>query len=247
MVSKLAIALISPLGTALVLALLGLGLTRWARRIGTLLAFLALAWLWLWSTPAASEWLEQRTEAAFPPQRVEEVPFAPAIVVLGGGVVPPTEANRYPDLNQASDRVWHAARLFRAGKASLIFLSGGSDPEISAMSEAKAMRALLVDLGVPPARIVLEERSRNTRENAEFTAPLLRDYRVQRVLLVTSALHMHRAVAEFERAGVQVIPAPTDHSQRTVGGARLWVPDTGALDTASRTMKELVGRALVTR
>ena len=103
------------------------------------------------------------------------------------------------------------------------------------------MRALLVDLGVPPGRIVLEERSRNTRENAEFTAGLLKEYRVQRVLLVTSALHMRRAVGEFERAGVDVVPAATDHVQGTVSGVRLWLPDTGALDGAGKAMKEIAG------
>lgn len=243
--SKLAIALISPLGTALAAVLAGVLLARRLRRAGTLLVLLGWAWLYLWSTPAASEWLQQRAEAAFAPQRVEEAPAADAIVLLGGGLAPSSGANPYPDMNDAADRIWHAARLFRAGKAPLVFASGGSDAEVSDMSEAQAMRALLVDLGVPPGRIVLEQRSRTTRENADFTVPLLREYRVRRVLLVTSALHMQRAVQEFRRAGLEVIPAATDHSQATSAGARRWLPDTSALHAAARTMKEMVGRAVV--
>lgn len=244
-VSKLAISLISPLGTALAVAVVGLLLLAKARRAAVSLLVLALAWLYLWSTPAASEWLQQRAEAGFPPQQAEAVPVADAIVVLGGGIAPADADHPYPDMNEAADRVWHAARLFRAGRAPLVFVSGGSDPDVSRMSEAQAMRGLLVDLGVPPGRIVLEEKSRTTGENARFTAPLLKAYRVQRVLLVTSALHMQRAVAEFGKAGVEVIPAATDHMQATSAGARRWLPDTGALDGAGRTMKEMVGRVVV--
>lgn len=244
-VSKLAIALLSPLGSALAVGLLALLVLRWTRRAAILLLLVAFGWLYLWSTPALSEWLEERAEAAFPPQRAEALPVADAIVVLGGGMAPPATGHPYPDMNHAADRVWHAARLFRAGRAPLVFASGGSDPDVSRLTEADAMRALLLDLGVPPGRIVLEPRSRTTRENADFTAPLLREYRVQRVLLVTSALHMQRALQEFRRAGVDAIPAATDHVQATSSGARRWLPDTGSLDASGRTMKELVGQALV--
>lgn len=239
--SKLATALLSPLGTALLLGLVGVLLTARMRRTGTTLVVLALAWLWLWSTPAASDRLQQHLEGTFPPRRVESLPRADAIVVLGGAMVPPSATLPYPDLNMAADRVWHAARVYRAGKAPLIVASGGSEPDVSAMPEAEAMAGFLAELGVPPTAILREGRSRNTRENAEFTAALLRGRQVRSVLLVTSALHMRRAAAEFERAGFQVVPAATDHSLAKVGGLRRWLPDTGALDTSARGLKEVVG------
>jgi uncharacterized SAM-binding protein YcdF (DUF218 family) len=148
----------------------------------------------------------------------------------------------YPDLKAAGDRVWHAARLYRAGKAPLIVLSGGTvNP--GEMPEALAMRQFLGDLGVPASALLLESRSQTTTENAADTARLLQQRGIRTILLVTSALHMRRARGLFERAGLQVIPAPTDYEVVH----RPWrvldvVPDTEALDGSARAIKEIVGR-----
>ena len=246
-VSKVAIALLSPLGTALVLTLIGLLLQPRARRAGTALLVVAVGWLALWSVPAVSEALQEQVERPYPPVAAASLPQADAIVVLGGAMAPPARGRIYPDLGSAADRVWHAARVYRAGKAPLLLASGGSDPAIAAVPEARSMAALLVELGVPPAAILQEDRSRTTGENARFSAPLLRARQVKTILLVTSALHMARAVAEFERAGFQVIPAATDHAQVQYTGVQLWLPDTDALHDSARTMKEIVGRAVVRR
>jgi uncharacterized SAM-binding protein YcdF (DUF218 family) len=245
--SKLAIALVSPLGTALLLGLLGLLLLPKARRAGATLLVIGLAWLWFWSTPAASDALQQELEGRYPARAAESLPRADAIVVLGGAMAPPSPGQPYPDLGSAADRVWHAARVFRAGKAPLVLASGGSDPEVSRVAEAEIIAGLLVELGVPAAAILRESASRNTRENAVFSVDVLRPRQVKSILLVTSALHMPRAVAEFERVGFQVIPAATDHAQAKWGGVQRWLPDTGALDTSARGMKEVVGKWAVGR
>ena len=242
LLTKSAIALISPLGTALVLGLLAwllglLGKRAWALALGGL----ALAWLGFWSLPLASHGLRGLIEADYPPVPVASLPVAPAIVVLGGAVSPPRRPEALPDLGAAADRVWHAARLYRAGKAPLLVLSGGSDPAISLTSEAEAMRRLVLDLGVPDAALVLEEQSRTTRENAHFTAELLRERGIDRILLVTSALHMRRALGLFAAEGLQVIPAATDHEARQVSDWQVWLPDAAALDGSGRALKEWVG------
>jgi len=241
--SKLAIALISPLGTALALGVLAVLLGAFGKRRAALrLGSLALAWLWLWSLPVASMWLRGQVEEDFPPMPLQTLPSAPAIVVLGGAIDPPRRPGDLPDLEAAADRVWHAARLYHAGKAPLLVLSGGSDRSVSATSEAEAMRVLLRDLGVPDEAMLLESESRNTRENARFTAEKLRERGIDRVLLVTSALHMHRALRHFDAESLQVIPAATDHEARQVPPWQRWLPDTGALDGSGRAMKEIVGR-----
>jgi uncharacterized SAM-binding protein YcdF (DUF218 family) len=240
-VSKLAIAVLSPLGTALLLGLIGLVLLPGLRRIGAGLVALAFAWLALWSVPAVSYALQHRVESPYPPLRAEALPPAQAIVVLGGAMDPPSPGYPYPDLTLQADRIWHAARVFKAHKAPLLVASGGSDPAVTSESEAQAIAGLLVDLGVPRAAILEEGRSRNTRENAEFTAQLLAPRKVYTILLVTSALHMRRAVAEFERAGFQVIPAATDHAQPKSAGVQKWLPAAESLDVSGRAMKELVG------
>lgn len=247
LIAKIASLLISPLGTALLLALFALiaaaaGRARMAMASGVAGVF----WLWVWSTPAASLWARYMIEQQHPPRAVASVPSARAIVVLGGGVTPPTVHRNAATLTAAADRLWHAARLYRAGKAPLILVSGGADPEVSTGSEARAMRSFLTDLGVPGWAIVLEEKSRNTRQNAEHSAALLRSRGVDRVILVTSALHMERARLQFAAQGMRVEPAPIDHE----GAPRPTqvmdiLPTTEALDGSARAFKELVGQAVV--
>jgi len=243
MIDKLAIALISPLGTALVLGVLALWLASLRRlRLAWSLGALALIWLWVWSMPVASHALRGALEAQYPAVPMQSLPRAQAIVVLGGSVRPAKAVGQAPDLSAAADRAWHAARLFHAGKAPLLVLSGGSDPQVSATSEAMAMRVFLADLGVPVNAMLLEELSRNTRQNARFTAEILRPRGVTHIVLVTSALHMHRAVTLFEAQGFTVTPAATDHEARQRFSAEDWLPDTGALDGSARALKEIVGR-----
>lgn len=100
----------------------------------------------------------------------------------------------------------------------------------------------MADLGVPVSAMVLEPASRNTIENARFTADLLQDRGITRVLLVTSALHMPRSVALFEQQGLEIIPAATDHEVRPEPAWRLWLPNTNALDGSSRAIKEWIGK-----
>lgn len=241
--TKFAIALISPLGAALVLGVLAwlLGVAG-KRRLALWLAGFALVWLWGWSLPVASMAVRARVEAAYPHVPFEILPNVGAIVVLGGGVSPPQRLGAPPNLEKGADRVWHAARLYHAGKAPLIFASGGSDPIHSPVSEAAAMRVVLRELGVPEHAIVLEDRSRTTRENARYTAQQLHARGINSVLLVTSALHMARAVRLFEAEGVGVLAAPTDHEARRLPAWQGWLPDSEALDGSARALKELAGQ-----
>lgn len=244
--SKLVIAAISPLGTALLLGLAGLALAAGAsavrRRTGLLLIAGALGWLSIWSMPIASNGLRGWLEDAAGPRAVDALPPAQAIVVLGGSVRGPRLPQRpYPDLGASADRLWHAARLHRAGKAPLLVLSGGTVHE-GEPPEAGAMRQFLLELGVAAGAMVLEPASVTTAENAAFSAQLLRQRDIQQVLLVTSALHMRRARALFEREGIRVIAAPADHEvvDRPFR-LRDVVPDAEALEGSGRAIKEIVG------
>ena len=243
--AKFVIWLLSPLGMSFCLAGLALALA-WRRRFRSSMALAALAfvWLWAWSMPMLSLWLCSAVENQHPQTAIAAVPKAQAMVVLGGAVSAPSASNAEIDLGSAADRVWYAARLFHAGKAPLLILSGGYDPERHADSEARAMAAFMADLGVPAQALVLEEQSRNTRQNAAYSAALLKARGIDRILLVTSALHMPRAMALFTAQGLQVIPAPTDFEARQAPppGILAWLPDALALDASGRAMKEIVGR-----
>ena len=245
MLSRYFTLLISPLGFSLILLAIALIQAGFKRiKWGMTLALCAFFWLWIWSMPLASYLLQSRMESAYPPLLIEDVPNAEAIVVLGGGINSALAGFPYPNLYLAADRVWHAARLYRAGKAPWVVLSGGADLSLAQESEAKAMAGFIKDLGVPNLALILEEQSRTTSQNASMTATLLKERNItHHILLVTSALHMERAKRLFEKRGFQVEAIATDHeaTARPVGPLA-YLPDAEALSNSARAMKELVGR-----
>lgn len=252
MLHKLLSAIISPLGTSLLLGLcaLAVGLvasTPQRRRLSGIVASCSLAWLWLWSTPLASEALRGHIESQAGPRNLVDVPAAPVVVVLGGGISGPRPPLRStPDLGASADRMWHAARLYHAGKATKLLLSGGV-VRTGDGSEAEAMKRFLLDLGVPSSDMWLEQSSDNTRSNAQRTADLLHAKGIHEITLVTSALHMPRANKEFEAVGLKVQPAPTDFEIIDMPFDLLRiVPDTAALHGTARAFKEWLGLLMTT-
>lgn len=246
MLAKIATAFISPLGTAILCGLFSLlavkiGKARF-KRLGFYAGVFGLAWLYTWSTPMASGTLRGWVENRSGPREVAELPEVAVIVVLGGGVRgahPPQRPN--PDLVNSADRVWHAARLYHAGKGRKIILCGGV-VKAGEGSEAEAMRIFLGDLGVPVSAMVLESESTDTFTNARNTAAMLAEEGAEQILLVTSALHMPRARRIFQKAGVHVYPAPTDFE--VIKSPLSWrglIPNAGTLNGSARAMKELVG------
>jgi uncharacterized SAM-binding protein YcdF (DUF218 family) len=212
LVQKIFSELIYPLATCLVLVPLGL-LVRWRwPRFGTVVALSGVAWLGLWSLPSASLWLRGTLEHRYAQQAPASYPAADAIVVLGGGKEGSRKGKREGgNLLNAGDRVWFGAQLWRAGRAPVLILSGGNaEWSASDKPEAEAMAAFLVDLGVPRGAMLLGSQSLTTHENALRTREVMQANGIRRVLLVTSALHMRRAMAAFAAAGIDAVPAPTD-------------------------------------
>jgi uncharacterized SAM-binding protein YcdF (DUF218 family) len=223
------------------------GLLAWglrAKRLAAGLALTGLFWVWLWATPVFSDWVRGSLESRYAPVELAAIPNADAIVVLGGGVEGAAPPRLFPNLHDAADRVWHGARLYHAGKAPLVVISGGGLPWTEDQGpEAKAMAVFLRDLGVPDEGMLLEGRSATTFENARETKKLLAERGIETVLLVTSAMHMRRAEATFKHAGISVIPAPTDFEVET-RPVRNWLdylPDAEALEGSSKALKEYLG------
>ncbi len=241
---KLLSQLAYPLGFSISLALLSFLLLSLGRRRSGLLAMaIGILWVGLWSLPVVSDGLRLSLENRFAREPATALPQVDAIVVLGGGISGSPRDWPDPDLGSAADRVWHGARLFHAGKAPRIIVSGGSLPWTGERrSEAEAMQRFLADLGVPPEVVRLEGRSFNTHENAIYTAEILREEGLGRVLLVTSALHMPRALATFQAAGVDAAAAPTDFEVMPEPDHLIrWLPDADALSASTRAMKEYLG------
>lgn len=134
-------------------------------------------------------------------------------IILLGGAVDPERTAEYDQvaLNSAAARVTEVLRLARRYPAARIVLSGGLGTVLHVpITEAVATQQLLVALGVAPGRLVIEDRSRTTHENAVFSKRLVDPRPGQVWILVTSAYHMPRAVGCFRRIGWPVVPDPVD-------------------------------------
>jgi uncharacterized SAM-binding protein YcdF (DUF218 family) len=218
------------------------------RRFGMLVAVLAVAQTLVMSFPpvadALLEPLQDKARAA-----ATQAPACcyEAIVVLGGSMTPAAPPFLMePDLADAADRVWYAARLFHRGIARRIIVSGGSLSPLKtglATTEAEAMRRFLVDLGVPSEAIVSEGASLNTLENIRNVRQMVGD---ARVALVTSAYHMPRALKIARQGDLNVGAFPTDW--RLPAEARPswdnWAPSIAAMAWSSISLREHVSLLL---
>lgn len=250
--SKLLPQFVYPPGICAVLLVLSL-LLRKRAALARLLVATTLAIVFVTGTPYLPFYMVRALETWHLPPK--ELPAAQAIVVLGGGTKNAREPRRHPEVSEGGDRVIHAARLYREGKAPLVVASGGAVPFFDAEPEASDIVYFLEMLGVPGDAILSETRSRNTLENAMETEKLLRDRGVRRILLVTSAIHMPRAASVFEQAGFDVVPAPTDYTVTDNDWKLLFapslqtfllgiVPSSSNVDLFNRALKEIIGMAV---
>jgi uncharacterized SAM-binding protein YcdF (DUF218 family) len=197
-----------PLSIAFLIVILVAAFGGAGRRGRQALAAAALL-LWLAGSDFVAEPLVRSLERRVLPER--ELGSAEAIVVLGGGAGPALPPRTTVELGDEGDRLLHAARLWRDGRAPVVVVCGGrSNPSLTREPEASAMAEMLRFLGVPAEAILEERASRNTWENAVEAHRLLEPRAMRRILLVTSAMHMPRAAGMFRHVGFEVLPAPTD-------------------------------------
>lgn len=208
--SKTAAFLALPSNIVLILGAPGLLLllTRY-RRPGRLLLTASVILLIGFGITPLGIWLTTSLEQRFPAYDMSG-PAPDGIIVLGGGIDPDaTAALGEPVIGAAFQRLITARRLAEAYPTARVVYSGGNgNLSPGAGREADIARAMLIQLGVPPDRIVLERDSRNTAENATFTQALIHAAPGQRWLLVTSPAHMPRAVGCFRQAGIPVVAVP---------------------------------------
>ena len=242
--SKLVPLFFYPVGATLLLLVVALGLSFRRRALARVVAVLALVVLWVAATPAFSAWLAAQLEGRYPPRTVAELPSTDAIVLLGGFVGQASPSPAQPQLLNAGDRFVEALRLYRANKAPRVVISGGDLPWAQgAAPEAELIADLLMEFEVPRADLVVEGESRNTRENAVNTAQIFAANGWKTGLLVTSAMHMPRALATFQRAGLDLVPAPADIRSRLreQSDPFNFIPNADALQLTTTAMKEIVG------
>jgi len=161
--------------------------------------------LWLLALPAVGGAMLHTLEGE--PLNRADLQQAQAIVVLGGGLYRDAPEYGGDTVGDATlSRLRYAAKLQR--ESGLPLLLTGGNPGGGNLSEAEAMRRVLTGEFRVPVRWV-ENASNNTRENARFSAQLLKPEGISRIMLVTHAWHMPRALQSFSEAGLAVSPAPT--------------------------------------
>jgi uncharacterized SAM-binding protein YcdF (DUF218 family) len=209
------------------------------------LAF-SLISFWIIAMPVTGQWLTYTLESQYPAQPADSYPQADVIILLGGGMAGSAEPVRpFPDLLDSADRVWFAAQLFNAQIAPTIIASGGTLSWHGVQqSEAQAMHQLLVQLGVDSHAIIDEDQSLTTYENAWHCFKLPEASNAKRILLVSSAAHLPRAMAVFQRVfpDAQLIAAPTDVRVIAVGDDLMdWLPQASGIGMLTEAWHEWVG------
>lgn len=215
-------------------------------RLAKWIGGVTVIWLWLWMTPVMTWFVGAPLEREFlvggRVPAVENFPEADAIVVLGGSMGSDTNLSGYAEMWTSADRVWQAARLWKAGKAPKIIATGDGVRE--------STLGLLKDFGVDE-KCVEFLGARNTEEEAKVVGEVVFNAEKQRgreaeskILLVTSAWHMKRARMMFEKyaKGVEVVCAPADF-EMSMAARKGWsvLPDAYLLHLNSLAVHEWVG------
>lgn len=251
--SKILPLFIYPIGLScllLILALVFLGQKRQRWAMGAIA--LALAVLLLSSNGAVSGALAKSLERQYVPE--QPFPTVDAIVVLGGSTYSAIKPRSTVEVNEAGDRLFYAAQLYKMGRAPIVILSGGRIEwsQTNYPSEAEDMALLMNAMGVPPSAMILESRSLNTHENVVNVRAILQQQNFKRVLVVTSALHMPRAMAIFRKQNIEAIAAPTDFltdegevpSLSLADGLLTNLPSVDHLYLTTRCLKEYIGSVI---
>lgn len=247
-------ALAMPPTVGLLLALLGWLLmvrSQYLRTLGAGLAFTGLVALWLLSSNGFAILLDRNflpqtiaLNARTPAQDLRDQQVQ-AIVVLGGGV---DAASREYGASQASDstsaRLHYGVVLAKASGLPLAFSGGvGWAAVPSADTEAAAAQRWLAQLGLPPLRWA-EGKSRDTRENAQAMAAVLKKDGITRIALVTHAWHMPRAQLAFDNTGLTVTPAPMSYIEAAQAPLLEWLPSAQGLQNSRHVLRELLARVI---
>lgn len=237
--AKLLTPVILPPGCLLIALLLLLIVWQRVPRLARTLSFIIVVTFWAIATPRVASLLLTPVERVMPtpPEQWHE---AQAIVILGGGreYDTPELGGRHRVNEYTLGRLSEGARIARQTGLPIL-VSGGKTPW-ERQSEAELMRrSLTEEFGLTPRW--LEGESRDTTENAEFSARILKEAGVDTILLVTNAWHMPRALRNFEQTGLKVLPAPFGFSKDISGGSAWWLPKADALERSYWALHEYLG------
>ncbi|MDA7803556.1 YdcF family protein [Crocinitomix sp.] len=178
--------------------------------------------------------------------KIEAVDHYDVAIVLGGMAEYDNNLNRL-SMRRGSDRIWQALHLYHLGKVDKLMIVGSNGYLLDdALNEGSQFKADLLDFGIPEEDIIIETKSKNTYQNAVEANRILEVYpEIKEVLLVTSALHMRRSAACFEKAGFKQFDTfTTDHYTGAVRGysfEQFILPNASNLSDWSKLIHEWIG------
>lgn len=176
-------------------------------------------------------------------------------IVLGGGMIRPSDDDQTDKINvgEAADRFIQPILLYKAGKIKKILITGGNTSigkiKVDKGNETNDVKQLMIAMGVKPKDIYMETKARNTRENATYSALLLKNYlKNEEILLITSAMHMPRSIRCFTKAGFKIKAYPVDKkgNHNESGLLNLITPSEHNLSKASQLIREISGLIIYT-
>jgi uncharacterized SAM-binding protein YcdF (DUF218 family) len=213
----------------LVIAFAVLGILT-KRKLAKFIAFSFALFVYLLSIEPIKDVLYKPLEEAYP---VPSKPEGDAIVILGGG------AYNTGILKEDSTKRMLTGFVLHKQTSLPIILSGGAS--IGALPEAEIMKGLLLTLGVDKGKIYTDVNSKDTEENAQEVKKLCERLGCRRVVLVTSAYHMRRAVLAFQKAGLEVVPYPTDFKRDMKYNLYSLLPKMGVFADSYKALREYLG------
>jgi len=211
---------------------------RRRRRAAGSLAVIAMGWLFVAGCGPLTGLLLDNLQSGFAPD-VAGWGQRNVIILLGAGTVRTGVGSVEPSL-YADGRILRSAELYRSCKATgadcKVEVSGG-DAAHNGHAEADTYAITLDRLGVPRSDMILEARSMNTFQNAQNSKPLLDAYAADKIVLVSSAIHLKRAVLYFAHFGIRAEPVRGDYVRARYD----WLPGTENLFFADFALHEYVG------
>lgn len=237
---KIFLNIISPPALFIALLLiLSIFLYRKDKKIQAFLNIIILT-IYILSIPFTGEIIVRTLEKKYnPPEKIN----ADVIVMLGGGAILDV-----PNINQkgqvsgsAANRLLSTASLYMKTKLPMILTGGQVFP--ASGNESQIARNQLILLNVPADKIIIEDKSRSTLENAKYIAPILKKGGFKKPLLVTSAFHMKRAMIIFKGQKIEPVPYPTDYKvnlRQTINTSK-FIPSIDGLCLSVIGIKELQG------
>jgi uncharacterized SAM-binding protein YcdF (DUF218 family) len=230
---KIAAALVLPPAGLILLALGGLWLSRRHPRAGRSIAFLALVALFALSLPPVADALMAGLE--LPPITEADLKRADAIVILGAGTYHDAPEYGGDSLRGAAlVRLRYGAALQRRTKLPILVTGGspfGGRPEGELMKE-------VLERDFQASVQWIESASRDTAENARFSAPMLKSGNVSRIVLVSHVWHLRRATPLFRAQGLEVFPAGTSYATPAPAALASLLPSAVALEASCRALLE---------